>query len=410
MRQDLQIRIVKELLRQLDDDENVDAKVQYRMPTNSYTCPELAEMEWDNFFREHPQIIGLSGDLPELGSFFTIDDFGIPILATRDKQGQFHAFLNACPHRGARVADQPRGKAPVFVCPFHSWSFSLTGDLLAVPEMDHFGTIDKACHGLVALPAIEQDGLLWVHPQPDGELKIDELLGPLAEELASYNMARRSYVAEKTIDMDLNWKLANDIFGETYHFAKLHKDTLGQTYYGSNLAYEEFGRNHRFVTARKSIDTLRELPEGEWQLFEGALILYYLFPNIQLVIGRDQITLIRIYPDPKNPGRSITRISMYYERDVIEAMDALDDDQKITAESIYNRDKIGKPLTPEANLEVFSSTIEDEDYLMGEHQQKTAQSDLLSHSIFGRNEAPLHHFHNSFRSALGMAPLERVEE
>lgn len=409
MQHDLQINIAKELMRQLDEGESFDAGVQYRMPTRSYTCPELADKEWTVFFREHPQLIGLSGDLPEPGSFFTIDDFGIPVLATRDKQGTFHAFLNACPHRGARVANEHRGKRSVFVCPFHSWSFSAKGDLLAVPEMNHFGAIDKSCHGLVTLPAIEQDGLLWVHPQPNGKLDIDALLGPLADELASYNMAQRNYVAEKTIDMNLNWKLANDTFGETYHFPKLHKDTLGQTFYGNNLAYEKFGRNHRFVIAKKTIDALRDLPESEWQLFEGALILYYLFPNIQLVIGRDQINLIRIYPDSETPGRSISRVSMYYAREVIEAMDALDDDQKITAETIYDRDKIGKPLTPEASLEVFTSTIEEEDYVMGEHQQKTAQSGLLTHSIFGRNEAPLHHFHNNFRSALGLPPLERVE-
>tara|TARA_R110000824_G_scaffold152391_1_gene323586 strand:- start:1505 stop:2734 length:1230 start_codon:yes stop_codon:yes gene_type:complete len=409
MHHDLQVSIAKELLRQLDEDENVDAGVQYRMPTTSYTCPELADKEWTHFFREHPQLIGLSGDLPEPGSFFTIDDFGIPVLATRDKQGGFHAFLNACPHRGARIANEQRGKSPVFVCPYHSWSFSPKGDLLAVPEMDHFGAIDKACHGLVALPAIERDGLLWVHPQPDGKLNIDELLGPLADELASHNIARLSFAADKTIDMRLNWKLANDTFGETYHFAKLHKDTLGQTFYGSNLAYEEMGQNHRFVTARKSIDVLRDQPESEWQLLEAALVIYYLFPNIQLVVDDNRVTLVRIYPDKENPGRSVTRINIYFDPEYIEKMDALADDQKITAETVYDSDRLGKPLTPDAVLEVFSSTVEEEDYVMGEHQQKTAQSGLLSHSLFGRNEAPLHHFHNSFRSALGMAPLERVE-
>ncbi|WP_422346004.1 aromatic ring-hydroxylating oxygenase subunit alpha [Parasphingorhabdus sp.] len=409
MHHDLQVSIAKELLRQLDEDENVDAGVQYRMPTNSYACPELADKEWTSFFREHPQLIGLSGDLPEPGSFFTIDDFGIPVLATRDKQGEFHAFLNACPHRGARVANEQRGKRPVFVCPFHSWSFSPKGDLLAVPEMDHFGAIDKACHGLVALPTIERDGLLWVHPQPDGKLNIDELLGPLADELASHNIARLSFAADKTIDMRLNWKLANDTFGETYHFAKLHKDTLGQTFYGSNLAYEEMGQNHRFVTARKSIDVLRDQPESEWQLLEAALVIYYLFPNIQLVVDDNRVTLVRIYPDKENPGRSVTRINIYFDPEYIEKMDALADDLKITAETVYDSDRLGKPLTPDAVLEVFSSTVEEEDYVMGEHQQKTAQSGLLSHSIFGRNEAPLHHFHNNFRSALGMAPLERVE-
>ncbi len=86
----------------------------------------------------------------------------------------------------------------------------------------------------------------------------------------------------------------------------------------------------------------------------------------------------------------------------------LDADQKITADTVYDGASLGKDLTLEAILEVFVSTIEEEDYVMGEHQQRTAESGLLEHSIFGRNEAPLHHFHNSFRSALGMRPLERV--
>ena len=62
----------------------------------------------------------------------------------------------------------------------------------------------------------------------------------------------------------------------------------------------------------------------------------------------------------------------------------------------------------QANLEVFKSTIEDEDYVMGEMQQKAAESGLLDHIIFGRNEPALHHFHSSFKAALGEPPLERI--
>ncbi len=38
-----------------------------------------------------------------------MDDFGIPILATRDKSGKFHAILNACRHRSVKVASEARG-------------------------------------------------------------------------------------------------------------------------------------------------------------------------------------------------------------------------------------------------------------------------------------------------------------
>ena len=67
-------------------------------------------------------------------------------------------------------------------------------------------------------------------------------------------------------------------------------------------------------------------------------------------------------------------------------------------------------FTLEAITEVFSSTIADQDYVMGEQQQAAAQSGLLPHVWFGRNEPALHHYHNTFREALGMPLLEPVTE
>ncbi len=412
MQQALQVEILKELMQQLDEGSNIDAGVQYRMPTTSYVCPDLAAQEWANFFQNHPQLIGLSNDLPEPGSFLTLDDFGVPVLATRDKQGQFRAFLNACRHRSVKVATEERGKKAVFMCPFHNWSYANTGDLITIPNEDHFGAIDKSCHGLIELPAVERDGLLWVHPQADGHLDVTELLGELGPELASYNMAVHAPTAAKTIDMQLNWKFANDTFGETYHFGKLHKNTLGQLYYGNNLHLQEFGRHHRFVTANRGIDKLRELPQAEWRISHGTFVLYHLFPNIQLIADSQTVTLIRIYPDPKNPGRSISRISFYFTPEVIE-MSQLEESQDLSQEDVYNyeqRAQTGAVASLQASLEVFRSTIEQEDYVMGEMQQLAAENGTLKEIIFGRNEPALHHFHNNYREALGQAPLEPFQE
>ena len=220
------------------------------------------------------------------------------------------AFVNACRHRGARVAGERRGKTNRFVCPFHAWTYSGDGQLLRVPRPDDFGPLDKQCHGLIELPAAEARGILWVHPDPEGKLDVAELLGPLGTELSGLDFGEMVYQDESTIDMQLNWKLANDTFGETYHFSRLHRNTLGQLMYGDVLAYEELGRNHRFVIATRDIDDLRDRPETDWQLLDGALIVYFLFPNIQLTINRVGANVVRIYPDKANPGRSITRITL----------------------------------------------------------------------------------------------------
>jgi phenylpropionate dioxygenase-like ring-hydroxylating dioxygenase large terminal subunit len=411
MEHNLQVQILQELMQQLDNGKNIDAGVQYKMSTRSYVCPELALLERQEFFQNQPQLIGLSNDLPEPGSYLTLDDFGTPLLATRDKSGQFHAFLNACRHRSVKVATEERGKKNVFMCPFHNWSYANSGELINIPNNDHFGDIDKSCHGLIELPAKERDGLLWVHPNPEGKLDIDELLGPLAGELASYGMGGQVFAGNTSIDMKLNWKFANDTFGETYHFGKLHKDTLGRLYYGNNLHLELFGRHHRFVTANRGIDEMRNKPQAEWDIAKGTFVLYYLFPNIQLVVDRNSTTLIRIYPAENEAGRSITRISFYFSPEAAE-LAAQRDANWSGNQDVYDANKRsangGGASSLSASLEVFRSTIENEDYVMGEMQQRAAENGQLKEILFGRNEPALHHFHSNYRAALGQPELEKI--
>jgi phenylpropionate dioxygenase-like ring-hydroxylating dioxygenase large terminal subunit len=401
MKHKKQVEILTEVMRQLDKGDTADAGCHYQLPTSAYTCPDLAQREYQDFFQGHPQMIGLSKDLPEPGSYLTLDDFGTPILATRDKDGRFQAFLNACRHRSVKVASEKRGKKSVFMCPFHHWSYSNTGDLINIPDESHFGSIDKTCTGLIKLPALEQNGMLWVHPSANGQIDIDEILdAELSRELESFDLSKYRYAGGRTIDKKLNWKLANDTFGETYHFAKLHKNTINEIYQGNNLHFEEFGRNHRFVTANRGIDQMRQLPESEWDITQGTFVLYYLFPNIQLVVESQAVTLIRIYPDPDNTGRSISRVGFYYTSTLLEWL-AKEEAHGKNLDELWDEEKTLVSLpSVEANIEAFCSAVEEEDYSMGEMQQIAAESGQLKEVTFGRNEPALHHFHRSFSEAI----------
>ena len=100
----------------------------------------------------------------------------------------------------------------------------------------------KSAHGLLALPAVERYGFLWVHPQLDGVFDPDQLLGGLATELDEWGFGELVNGGESIYDMALNWKLANDTFGETYHFKRLHKDSLANVFNGDVQTYDQFGR------------------------------------------------------------------------------------------------------------------------------------------------------------------------
>jgi len=382
MRHEVQVCLIEELIERLDAGANVDAGGLRRNPTSVYVDPELAAREWSAFFTGHPQMVGLSGDLPEPGSFMTIDDLGVPIIAARADDGSFVAMVNACRHRGARVVNDERGSSHRFTCAFHRWTYATDGALVGVPKRDHFGHVDLDCHGLVRLPAVERYGLLWVHPDPNGTIDVDALLTPeLADEFSTWGFDELEYVDRDSYDVACNWKLAMDTFGETYHFPALHQNTINLAFHGNVQGYDTFGRNHRMLLCHRAIDQMRHLPREQWDITVATLPAYWLFPNVQLLPSRDGCFLVRAYPHPTDPGRHTSRIT-FYRRPGFE--DRLELAQR------------------------FAAIIRDEDYVMSASQQSTANSGALPEVIFGRNEPALHHYHNTYRAGLGMEPLPLI--
>ena len=396
MEQAEQIRCMKLLMHRLDLGINVDAGGAVVNPVEAYTCAKRAADEWRLMFQSYPQVMGLSGDLPEPGSFITSTELGKPLLLTRDRDGLFQAFLNVCTHRGTVLVQEERGKKFSFNCPFHGWGFSNSGDLVSVPKENHFGPVEKPCYNLVKLTAQEKHGLLWVHPEPGQTFDLDALLGDLGDDLDSWGFGKLSFGALETYQTPMNWKLAIDTFGETYHFPVLHKDTLGQDVYGNVQCYDIFENNHRMLLCSKAIDLFRDLPEEEWDLLAATIPVYYLFPNIQLIPsgripGRPKgemsgATLVRVYPNKDNPHESFSQVSFYTNTEIPQDF----------REGISDR------------LAGFSEIIRDEDYKAAATCHAGATSGALQHFTFGRNEPALHHYHNTYNRVLGLDPLQSI--
>ena len=392
MRHDEQVRLIKQLCAQLDSGTTVDAGGLRRMTTTSYTDPDLAEREWQQFFVGTPQCVGLSGDLPEPGSFLTNNDLGIPILATRDRDGTFRAFINACRHRGVAVETEERGTKRRFTCPFHAWTYDTAGALVGLPKPELFGDVDPTCLGLRPLPAEERHGLLFVHPDPDGKMDLDHLLSEwFNDEFPTWHFDRVQPLTHDSYDTACNWKLAMDTFGETYHFSVLHRNTLFNGFHGNVQCHDEDGHLHRMILCKRDIDAMRLLPEQQWDITVAGLPVYWLFPNVILMPFDAGVFLVRAYPDRTNPGRHISRIDFYIKPD----LDGLNPEvHEFMADVAHN----------------FAEIIRDEDYVMAASQQAAFAANAVDHVIFGRNEPTLHHYHNTYRRKLGQDLIELLDE
>ena len=73
------------------------------------------------------------------------------MLVIRGDDGHVRAFHNVCRHRGSQICRTDTGHVRALVCPYHSWTYSRQGELVACHGM-HEG-IDKSQLGLRPLHA-----------------------------------------------------------------------------------------------------------------------------------------------------------------------------------------------------------------------------------------------------------------
>src|SRR5262245_22462077 len=103
-------------------DQAVPPAIEASRPASIFTGAERHELEQEKVFRRLPVVVAPSARL-QPGSVLAHDGYGVPLLLTRDKEGQVRAFLNACQHKGSKVVEtcEPH-KAGRLVCPYHAWT------------------------------------------------------------------------------------------------------------------------------------------------------------------------------------------------------------------------------------------------------------------------------------------------
>jgi Rieske 2Fe-2S family protein len=105
------------------DITNVLSRLQARSPARGlpgdfYRDPGIFALELQQIFYREWLFAAHTVELQRAGSYLTLQVGAYPILLTRDREGQIHAFVNSCRHRGARVCPDSHGVAPKLVCPY----------------------------------------------------------------------------------------------------------------------------------------------------------------------------------------------------------------------------------------------------------------------------------------------------
>jgi phenylpropionate dioxygenase-like ring-hydroxylating dioxygenase large terminal subunit len=220
---------------QLSDPLQWPAAGVTRIPYRLFSDPEIYALEQQRIFRGPVwNFLCLEIDIANPGDFKMATIGEIPIIVTRDENGDVHAMVNRCAHKGALVCVKECGNTKQMTCVYHSWVYGMDGKLKGLAFQNGLG-------GLGGMPddfAIEDHRL-----EP---VRIEIFHGLVFGTFSKETPAFAEYMGKAIADymrrcfgrplkllglhsqiLHNNWKLYAENLRDSYHATLLH------TFYGA---------------------------------------------------------------------------------------------------------------------------------------------------------------------------------
>jgi glycine betaine catabolism A len=194
------------------------------LPRAAYVDPAVFAWEQQHFFGGGWMCVGRGAQLPAAGDMRAEPVGDGSVLLVRGDDGTLRAFANTCRHRGHELV--PCGSATqqnVIICPYHSWTYGLNGNLRAAAGFTNRPGFEADRWGLVELPVEEWHGLVFVDGSGTaGPLTVS--LGTLDEFVAPYEPERLVVAGQHDYEVAANWKILTENYHECYHCPVIHPE------------------------------------------------------------------------------------------------------------------------------------------------------------------------------------------
>ncbi len=286
------------------------------LPASAYTSEAVLAWERRNLFAASWTCVGRVEVVFADGATQVATTVGdIPVVLARDPSGAVAAMANTCRHRGHELLpDGVTSTKRALVCPYHAWSYDLSGSLIAAPGFREVASFDPAAHGLVRLPAEVWHGWLFVNAL-GGAVPLADHVGGLADLVAPYRpqaLVRRE-VHEYVVRA--NWKVITENYHECYHCPLIHPElcevsppTSGEnfdlpgTWVGGSMDLRETAQTMSFdgSSGGRPLDGV-----------DPRKVLYLgLMPNLLLSMHPDYVMTHRMVP--LTPGETWVECAWYF--------------------------------------------------------------------------------------------------
>jgi len=193
------------------------------LPASFYFDPGHHQLEMTRIWYRNWIYVCRSSDIGAARTFRTLEVGDQSILVVRGEDRVARAFHNTCRHRGAALCRTSEGRfsSTGIVCPYHSWRYSLRGDLLQTSSRQHGDGFDRRDFSLYSLPVNEWNGFIFAaltnEPPPFStgfDLPLNRLDDWQLGELVVGHTLRKT--------LQCNWKVFWENYNECLHCPGVH--------------------------------------------------------------------------------------------------------------------------------------------------------------------------------------------
>jgi phenylpropionate dioxygenase-like ring-hydroxylating dioxygenase large terminal subunit len=193
------------------------------LPSRWYFEPAQYALELERVWYRNWIYLCRADSLAAPASFRTFTIGVQPVLLVRGEDDVLRAFYNTCRHRGALLCSEPYGHLPAkaITCPYHAWSYRLTGELARIPTAGRAHYVPTEQTALYSIPLKQWQGFVYVH-LGDAGAGLGENFNANTETVANWPLATLVVGSRQSQRIRCNWKIFWENYNECLHCPTVH--------------------------------------------------------------------------------------------------------------------------------------------------------------------------------------------
>ena len=275
------------------------------LPRAAYVDPGVFAWEQACFLSGGWNCVGFSSMLAGPGDQRAEAAGNGSVLLSRDDRGVLHAFANTCRHRGHELLGAGESaQRNAIICPYHAWTYTLSGDLRFASGFPRDGSFDRSAWGLTEMPVTEWHGLIFADASGGRAGPLTDALRDLEPLIAPYEPERLLIGGRHRYDAAANWKILTENYHECYHCPAIHPELCQVSPPRSGENYQADGAwVGGWMDLREGMDTMsldgtsQGVPLRGLDASRRRTVLYLnVFPNVLLSLHPDYVMTHRLVP------------------------------------------------------------------------------------------------------------------